>query len=139
MATIGGGALGGGLLGGIGTGMQALGAVNDLFGPKGALVTGDFSKGAGAVNTLGSGIQGVSDWWNKPVEVLSPTTQSAIGLSPEQFKQIDPKTGQSLLRQATIGGGFKGDDIGAFGLSPDEFNSIPPEVRQELLRKLTGR
>jgi hypothetical protein len=103
------------------------------------MVTGDFSKGAGAMNTLGSGIQGASDWWNKPTEPPSPTTQSSMGLSPQQFKQVEPEIGGKLLGRATIGGGFRGDDVGAFGISPEEFSRIPPEVRQELLRKLAGR
>lgn len=132
----------GGMLGtvgsAVGTGLSVMSAADQLFGPKGALVTGDISKGMSAANTLGSATQGITDWWNKSSVPKTPTTMSTMGLSPEQFKSVDPGTGSKLLGRATQGG-FSGDDTEAFGLSPDEFNQIPLEVRQELLRKLAGR
>ena len=89
----------GGIMGTIGTGMSMLGAANDLFGPKGAMVTGDISKGAGAASKLGSGVEGVSDYFSAPKEGLVPTTRTTMGLSPEQTKQIPLEVLQELLRK----------------------------------------
>lgn len=94
----------GGMLGtvgsALGTGMQMAGAANDLFGPKGALVTGDISKGASAAQGLYSGGKGMfGDSDMKPEKFGPPTTSTTMGLSADEFNQIPPEVRQELIRK----------------------------------------
>jgi len=96
-AAIGGG---GGLLGTIGTGLSMASAANDLFGPKGAMVTGDISKGAKAAQGLYSGSQDIFGT-NAPTpeKFGPPTTQTTMGLTADEFSRIPPEVRQELLRK----------------------------------------
>jgi hypothetical protein len=94
------GGAGGGMLGGLGTVLSTASAANDLFGPKGAMVTGDISKGASAAQNLYSGGKGIfgSDI-PMPEKFGPPTTMTTMGMSRDQFMGLDPKVREKLLRQ----------------------------------------
>jgi len=98
------GGAGGGMLGSLGTVLSTVSAANDLFGPKGAMVTGDISKGASAAQNLYSTGQGM--FGDKPTKygpdnlpTNTPTTQSTMNMSRDQFMGLDPKVREKLLRQ----------------------------------------
>jgi hypothetical protein len=94
------GGTGGGLLGTVGTGLSMVGAANDLLGPKGALVTGDVSKGVSAGQNLYSGGTGIfGTGTSTPEKFGPPTTTSTMGLSAEEFNRIPPEVRQELLRK----------------------------------------
>jgi hypothetical protein len=121
----------------VGQALQAVNAFDKLFGPKGAVTTGDVGgivQHGQSLYSAGQGVsQGIGGMFGGSA---TPTTMSTMGITPDQFKQIDPSTGQKLLRQAT-GPGLSGDTIAGLGLSDiNEFNAIPSEIRQELLRML---
>jgi hypothetical protein len=107
IATMGGMAGGGAPTGVMGMLMKALQAgksINDLVGPKGALVTGNIPQGISA----GQGLYGAgSDLFGSKAEKFgpdnlpanTPTTQSTMGMTREQFMGLDPLVREKLLRQ----------------------------------------
>jgi len=82
---------------------------NDLLGRRGALRTGDWSKGIGAANDLYGGYQGISG--QKPTTSgpgapsarvptnAEPTTQTTFGMSQEEFMRLDPQLRERMLQQ----------------------------------------
>jgi hypothetical protein len=126
----------GGLLGPVGQVYQGAQAFEQLFGPQGSVTRGDIGQIAEQGSALYGNVKGAMG--TAANAAGGPSTMSTMGVTGDQFKQINPATGQNLLRQAT-GPGMTPGSVGGMGISMDEFNNIPPEIRQELLRKLQVR
>ena len=79
-------------LGPVGQAMGALGAVNGLFGPQGAIAKGD-------IGGIAQGMNGLTNAFSS-MPKADPTVQGLFGLSPEQFSAIPPEIKQALLQKA---------------------------------------
>jgi hypothetical protein len=89
-----------GIAGGAGpmAALQAVGAFDKMFGPKGSVTQGDISGIAQGIGTLMGGM-GVGQAAGAMPGRGEPTTMSTFGLTPEQFGTIPPEVKQELLRK----------------------------------------
>ncbi len=80
-------------------GMQFMNSFQDLFGPKGSVATGDAGQASKSIeNMYSSGTNLYGKLAGEPKQEEA-TTQSKLGLTPEQFSQLSPELKQSLLRK----------------------------------------
>jgi hypothetical protein len=101
---MGGGSGDSGVLGMLMKALQTGKSINDLVGPKGALVTGNIPQGMSAGQNLYSTGQGM--FGDKPTKygpdnlpTNTPTTQSTMNMSRDQFMGLDPAVREKMLRQ----------------------------------------
>jgi hypothetical protein len=105
IASMGSSAMGGGDGGILSILMKALQAgksINDLVGPKGALVTGNIPQGMAAGQNLMSGYDsffGTPKYGPDNLPTTTPTTQSTMNMSRDAFMALDPAVREKMLRR----------------------------------------